>query len=191
MKDQGRCGIENIVTLLVKGGCTLTSGWVTMHKWIDECVYGLTEYYGTNNIYELYAYLLIDIVKLPKENIILRDKEAMYYRDYQGREVVYIREGLVDQYEKFILSHELGHALLHTDILQAAYSQGLLNKGKLEKEAHYFAVKLLDISIDPVECVGLTTEQIAGAMYVVEECLEYIACEKQSEELEGSKWVRA
>lgn len=122
-----------------------------MYKWIDECVFGLTEYYRTNNIYELYINLDIDIVRLPKENIILRDKEAVYYRDYQGREAVYIREGLEDQYEKFVLSHELGHALLHTDILQAAYSKSFINKGKLEKEAHYFAVKLLDISIDPAE----------------------------------------
>lgn len=161
-----------------------------MHTWIDDCVYGLIEYYETNNVYELYNCLLIDIVKLPIGNIILQDKEAMYYRDIQGREVVYIQEGLEDQFEKFVLSHELGHAILHTDILQAAYKKCMLNFGKLEKQAHYFAVKLLDISIDPVDYKDLSSEQIARALYVVEDCLEYVISDKQSWDIEEPEWKR-
>lgn len=161
-----------------------------MHKWIDNCVSGLTECYGTNNIYELYDNLLIDIVRLPVDNIILRDKEAVYYRDFEGREVVYIREGLLVPYERYVLSHELGHAILHTDIHQATYTQDMLNKGKLEKQAHYFAVKLLDISIDPVEYTGLSLEQVAGALYVVEDCLEYVTCKKKVGEMKRPEWVR-
>lgn len=146
-----------------------------MHQWIDHCIYGLMDYYGTNNIYELYANLQIEIVWFPADNIILQGKDAVYYRDFQGREIVYLQEGLKVEYEKFVLSHELGHAILHTDLLQAAYSQGMMNKGKLERQAHYFAVKLLDITIDPVEHANLSSEQIAGALYVVEDCLEYAA----------------
>lgn len=73
-----------------------------------------------------------------------------------------------------MLAHELGHAILHTEIATAAYNNKLLNKGKLEKQADYFALKLLDISIDKDYFEGYTLEQIAKALYVTEASLNYI-----------------
>lgn len=142
--------------------------------WIDICIIGLTEYFGTRNVYELYTCLGIEIIKLEKENTLLLGKEAIYIRNYLGTEAVYIRDDLAHPYEEFILAHELGHAILHTNLFQAAYGGGLLNKGKLERQADYFAVKLLGITVDPVDCKELTAEQIAGALCVTEECLEYV-----------------
>lgn len=46
------------------------------------------------------------------------------------------------------------------EIATAAYSNNLTNKGKLERQADYFAIKLLDIKIDGVFHYELTLEQI-------------------------------
>lgn len=147
-------------------------------EWIDICIIGLTEYYGTCDIYELYTCLDIKIIKLEKDNILLQGKEAIYIRDYWEAEAVYIRNDLAHPYEKFVLAHELGHAILHTKLVRAAYSGELLNKGKLEKQAHYFAVRLLGITMDPVEYNELSSEQIAGALYVTEDCLKYVKLDR-------------
>ena len=74
----------------------------------------------------------------------------LYIRNFLGIEVVFIRDNLHYQYEKFVLAHELGHAVLHVEIGTAAYSNKLINRGKLERQADYFAIKILDIKIDDV-----------------------------------------
>ncbi|MBS4534469.1 ImmA/IrrE family metallo-endopeptidase [Clostridium sp. D2Q-14] len=140
--------------------------------WVDDIIAGLVEIYKTRNIHELYQQLDIEIIKFSKDNILLRKGEAMYQRNYFGKEVVFIRDDLEYKYEKFILAHELGHALLHTKIYQAAYNNKLINKGKLEKQADYFALKLLNIKIDSIYYEGFTIEQISKALYVNEKSLE-------------------
>ncbi|NBI07943.1 ImmA/IrrE family metallo-endopeptidase [Senegalia massiliensis] len=92
----------------------------------------------------------------------------MYQRNYFDEEIVFARDDLEYQYEKLILAHELVHALLHTKTYQAAYNKDLINKGKLEKQADYFALRLLQIEIDSI---GSTIEQIASSLYVTEESL--------------------
>ncbi|MCC5427834.1 ImmA/IrrE family metallo-endopeptidase, partial [Clostridium botulinum] len=82
-------------------------------NWIDNILDGLKDTYDTN-IYELYDYLEIKMIKLEPSNILLRGNESLYNRNYFGNEIVLIRNDLNLEYEKFILAHELGHALLHT-----------------------------------------------------------------------------
>ena len=144
-----------------------------MYVWIDECIAGLLEFHDDRNVNEIYEALNITIVKLPRNSILLQGKEAIYHRNFFASEIVYIRDDLDFEYEKFILAHELGHAILHTEIFEAAFNKDFVNKGKLEKQAHYFAIKLLDITLDPVEHEGMTTEQIAGSLYIAEDSLEY------------------
>jgi len=143
-------------------------------KWIDDCIVGLIELYNTQDIYELYKCLDIKIVKLQKDNILLQNSEAFYYRDFFDEEVVFIRDDLDYKYEKFVLAHELGHALLHTEICATAFNKSLINKGKLERQANYFALKLLNIEIDPVEFRNYTIEDISKSLYVSEEALSYL-----------------
>lgn len=130
-----------------------------MYSWIDDTIIGLKETYNTNNIYDIYDFLGIKIIKLDPGNILLNGNEAFYHRDYFENEVVFIRNDL--EYEKFILAHELAHALLHTHIYEAAFNKNLLNVGKLEKQANYFAFKLLNLELDPINYKGFTVEQIA------------------------------
>jgi len=141
------------------------------YLWIDDYITGLFDMYSTKDISELYGCLEIQIVKLPKDNILLQGNESVYQRDYFDREIVYIRDDLDFKYEKFILAHELGHAILHTEIYSAAFNKQLLNKGKLEKQANYFAFKVLEVKIDPVDFDGFTLEQMCCFLHISKECL--------------------
>lgn len=145
-----------------------------MYTWIDNYVIGLGETYNTYDIYELYNLLQIKIEKLDKDNILLQGNESIYYRDYFGLEIVFLRNDLNYEYEKFILAHELGHAIIHTDIYTAAFNKDLINIGKYEKQAHYFALKLLNIDLSTEEFDGLTIEQIAGILKLPKNCLENV-----------------
>lgn len=145
-----------------------------MNSWIDDCIVGIQERYVEANIYEIYDALYIAINKLPKNHTLLQGKDAIYHRIYLGFELVYIRDVLDFEYEKYILAHELGHAILHTGICEAAFNRNLINKGKLERQAHYFAIKFLDKKVDPIEAEGMTAKQIADSLHIAEDSLEYV-----------------
>jgi len=140
-------------------------------SWIDECIVEIIERSNSNDIFDIYSTFNINIIKANKDNLILKGNEALYIRNYFDTEVVFIRDDLHFQYEKFILAHELGHALLHTDIYVATFNKDLLNKSKLERQANYFALKLLNIELDSTEYEGYTIEQIAKALCISEESL--------------------
>lgn len=138
-------------------------------QWIDEILEGLIDHCQTENIYELYDQLDIEIQRLTKDNIILKGNEAVYHR-FHSLEIVYIEDNLVN--EKFVLAHELAHAILHINE-SIVYFNPLENNWKLEKEANYFAMKLLykDYEIeDGIE----TKSQLADRLGVNECYIEYI-----------------
>lgn len=143
-------------------------------SWLDEYVTGIIDYCNSANITEIYDTLNIKIKKIDKDNPILRGNEAIYIRCYLDNEIVFIRDDLPSEYEKFVLAHELGHAILHTEINLAAYNSNLLVKGKYERQANYFALKLLNIELNNIDYEGYTIEQIARALYVSEDSLKHI-----------------
>lgn len=143
-------------------------------SWIDKYVYGVIDYCYSKNIYEIYNTLEIVIKKLDKDDPFLKNCEALYIRSYFGLEIVFLRDDLDHQYERFVLSHELGHAILHTEIAEAFFNKTLINSGKLERQAHYFAYKLLDLKLDMIYHYGLTTGQIANDLCVAENSLSLI-----------------
>jgi len=130
-----------------------------MYSWIDECIMGLNEYYECDNVYDLLKDLGINIIYLDSSNILLRNNKAFYSRDFLGEETVFINNNLNKDFEKFILAHELGHALLHTDMSSAAFNYKVLNVGKLEKQANYFAMKLLDLNVNEELFIDLSCDQ--------------------------------
>lgn len=132
--------------------------------WIDNIILGLIDKYNTQNIYELCDYLDIKIKKLDSDNLLLRKKDAFYYRDFQDNEVIFIKNSLPLSLERFILSHELGHALCNPDLLCAAFT--FSNKGKFERQANYFAFKLSDIKFDEIELKDMSLEQISTCVNI-------------------------
>ncbi|KGO13999.1 PTS N-acetylglucosamine transporter subunit IIABC [Clostridium botulinum] len=141
-----------------------------MYSWINNIIEGIKDTYNITNIHELYDYLEIKIIKLEPSNILLRGNESIYNRNYFGNEIVLIRNDLNLEYERFILAHELGHALLHTETYKAAFNKDLINCGKLEKQSNYFAFKLLNLDVDPIQFEGFTIEQIASSLYLPTKC---------------------
>jgi len=135
-------------------------------EWVDLTVTGIHETYHTSCPYDLCKTLEIGVRKVNYNNPILLGNDSTYIRGYLGGEIIFIRDDLDYLPEKFILAHELGHAILHVDIKSAHCNKNLLNIGKLEKQATYFAFKFLDIAIDPVEYEGFTIEQIARSLYI-------------------------
>lgn len=134
------------------------------YQWIDDYVNGLIELFETNNVHDLYDCLDIKVIKLPEHNILLNENQALYYRNYCGDEVVFIADNLNLKYEEFIMAHELAHAIIHTEVSTAAFNKNLINTGKLEKQANYFAFKLLGISFDRIELDNFSIEQISSSL---------------------------
>lgn len=137
-----------------------------MYSWIDDIVLGLKDSCKTDNVYEIYDELNIIIRKIDPSSILLHGNDSLYTRDYLASEFVLIRNDLDENLERFILFHELGHALLHVDVVRAAFNQKCLNKHKLEKQANYFALKMLNLKFDSIEMEGMTLEQIASYMQI-------------------------
>lgn len=137
-----------------------------MYSWIDDIVLGLKDSCKTYNVYEIYDELNIIIRKIDPSSILLNGNDSLYTRDYLDSEFVLIRNDLDENLERFILFHELGHALLHVDVVRAAFNQKCLNKHKLEKQANYFALKMLNLKFDSIEMEGMTLEQIASYMQI-------------------------
>lgn len=139
-------------------------------RWVNEIVDGLLDVYKTNNPYELCRHLKIKIERVNYNNSILQKKHSMYYRNYLNQEIIFIRDDLYGYDEEFILKHELGHAILHTEINCSDF----LNIGKLDKQANYFALALSGIKFDVIEMQGMTLEQIASCVNVPYEPLSQL-----------------
>jgi len=132
-----------------------------MYTWMNNIIKELYITYNTNNVYELYDALNITIRRTEPNSILLNGNDSLYIRNYIGMEVVFIRNDLTSQGERFVLLHELGHAVLHKDIQTAAFNRNFININKLEKQANYFAFKMMNIHLDEIELKGMCLEQIA------------------------------
>lgn len=138
-------------------------------QWVDEILLGLTELVGSNNIYDMLSHLNIYHFAVDPDNSVLKGNLAVYNRigDF---ECIYYSNDIINK--EYVLAHEIGHAILHTEESEMFYNP-LLNKGKLEKEADYFATKLLysDLKIeDGIE----TTEQLANMLGIKEDFIKFI-----------------
>lgn len=125
---------------------------------IDAMVLGIIESCNTNDVYEICDYLDIRIVKIDKFNTILLSDNSIYVRNYLGNEIIFIRDDLPPNYERYYLNHELGHALIHLHVQNTAFP----NTYKIEHEANYFALKLLNLTFNEIELKEMTIEQITS-----------------------------
>lgn len=141
-------------------------------EWIDDIITGLKEEYEGLNLSDVIEELGISLIRLKAKMAPLNGHDALYIRCLDDRELIYLRDDLGPM-EPYVLAHELGHAILHPELAEAYYSS-LQNKGKLERQADYFAIRFLDLEIDPRDYEGFGIEQLAKALYVKEEALKYI-----------------
>lgn len=137
--------------------------------WIDNIILGLNEEVGSSDPYEIFSHLDIMINVVNADSKLLKGNLAIYQR-YGFFETISISNEVTNK--KFILAHELGHALLDTDMGKLYYNP-LTNKGRLEREANYFATKLLYSDLDIQEGIE-TKEQLSNYLNIGEDYIDYI-----------------
>lgn len=114
--------------------------------WIDEVVSGLTDLYKLRSPYDLCKRLNISIRRLTPDSPILNSTSSVYYRNYKGYEVIFIKDDLFGYDEEDILRHQLAHAILHIDISNTL----ITHSTEIDNEANYFVQVLKSINIDIV-----------------------------------------
>ena len=90
-----------------------------------------------------------DPFKIAKENGIFVIEEDLgevygYFNSFKRRKFIHINEKLAGSKKVITCSHELGHAFLHPEEMTPALTRkNLVSELKVEKEANYFATKLI------------------------------------------------
>lgn len=118
-------------------------------KDIKKRLKNLIKKYGTRDPYKICKYLKIEIFYMDLGNI-----KGIYKKTLTNKFIV-INENLSEFFQKVVLAHELGHAILHdSKEIQALKDCDLFPKyvNYIEKEANIFAAELLyDENIDDYE----------------------------------------
>lgn len=138
---------------------------------IKDIVEGLAETYGTVNPFELCCNLGIKIIK----SNLGREIKGFFQRTELGYEIIHVNSKMSEEEMKYICAHELGHAILHTDIAISFFIENaLLIKNKYEIQADKFAAELLiPNDLDLYSIKEMTIEQLSYYFCVPEELIKY------------------
>lgn len=131
-------------------------------KEIDDTIKKLINNAGSSDLYDIISYLDINIKTYQGKS---------FYCQLNDRKYIYLDNNLVENIKPFVLAHELGHAVLHKEEIYH-YSPLSINKTSTEREADYFAFKILGKSIDPT--LDYTISQYANLLAVSEDTIKYI-----------------
>ncbi|WP_049042323.1 ImmA/IrrE family metallo-endopeptidase [Clostridium sporogenes] len=134
---------------------------------IKHIIEGLNDLYETKDPFELCECL--NIKNLGSEI------KGFFQKTPNSFEIIHLNTNLTREEEKYISAHELGHALLHTDMsLQFFIDNKLQIKNKYEIQADKFAAELLiENTLHKTEYDGLNIEQISSKLYVPVKLLKY------------------
>lgn len=137
---------------------------------INKLIKKLIRKYKTTNPYDLASCLNVLIFEVE-----LKSTLGMY-RYINKTRTIFINSNLSDEVKRFVLAHELGHAILHTkeNCFYLRYNT-FIKTSTYEVEANKFAAELL---IDDKEFKsniekGFTAGQLASYFEVPEELIEY------------------
>lgn len=131
-------------------------------KVIDKKIQNLIKKAGTDDLEDIISYLGIKIVKESKKSFYCQIKDKKY---------IYLDKEAPEDLQPFILAHELGHAILHQEEI-SHYSPLSITKTATEREADYFAFKILGLEIDPT--YNYTISQYATLLKVNEDTIKYL-----------------
>lgn len=138
---------------------------------IKQNVRKLIETHGTSNPFLLCDYLDIKIIKSNLGNEI----KGFFQRTPSGHKIIHINSSIDENEMKYICAHELGHAVLHTNVSIALFIENPLQiKNKYEIEADKFAAELLiDIETDAHYYKDMTIKQLSFIFHVPVDLLKY------------------
>ncbi len=116
-----------------------------------------TKLCGTNDPFVISKTLNIEIFLCPLGKI------SGYYKYLKRHKCIYINSDLDDNFQKVVMAHELGHAVLHPKENCAFMSRHtLLLTSKIERQANLFAAHLLITDDILQEYQGYTREQLSS-----------------------------
>lgn len=123
---------------------------------INNKIEKLVKKYKTNNPFEIAKGENIIIIKEPLGLI------NGYYNKFVRQKMIHVNEDLSYSKQLFTCGHELGHAIFHPNAnTPFLISNTFYSVNKLEKQANYFAARLLIPSDILTVYSGYTLEQIA------------------------------
>ena len=97
------------------------------------------------------------------------------YMYMKRHKCVFLNENLDEQEQRFVMAHELGHAILHPR--QNCYfirNKTFLSADRIEIEANTFAIELLVPDTEIIENSNLTLGQLARLTGYSEDILRYM-----------------
>lgn len=139
-----------------------------MKKYIRKVIGNLKNKYDTTNPFELAESLDITLIVTSLGSI------SGMYKYINRNKTIFLNENLNEYEQRFVLAHEIGHAILHTKS-SCFFSNTLNNKLKTEYQANLFAAELLiDLKeIDKLYLQGYSIKQLAAYYNVPVELIEF------------------
>lgn len=138
-------------------------------KYIKGIIENLKKKYETECPYELANALGITLIVCPL------GKPLGMYKYINKNKVIYINSILNTHQKRYVLAHEIGHAILHPKSSCFFTNTRNLNKLKKEYEANIFASELL-INFDDVDSLyiqGYSIVQLSSYYRVPVELIEF------------------
>lgn len=115
---------------------------------IDDKIKMLVEHHETRNPYKIAKQMGVIIIEEDLGEVY------GYYNWYKRIKFLHINSNLSDREKLVTCAHELGHAICHPNENTPALTQtNLVSEYKVEKEANYFATKLLIDGSHEDDCV--------------------------------------
>lgn len=134
---------------------------------VHNVVERIIEKYKTCSPYELSDFMGISIHRCELGTI-----RGYYSKKFRIKQIV-LNCNLSEKDERFVLAHELGHAIMHENLNTPFLMENtLFSKNKFEKEANTFAIELLVPDTEIVENPDLTIGQLARMTGYSEELLK-------------------
>ncbi|NNU75413.1 ImmA/IrrE family metallo-endopeptidase [Clostridium estertheticum] len=137
---------------------------------IKDTVSSLFLMYGTLNPFELCEHLNIKIIISNLGNEI-----KGFFQRTHGYEMIHINSGIEDHEMKYVCAHELGHAILHSNMsISYLIENPLQVKNKFEIQADKFAAEILiNYEIKDQGYGQLDIEQISSLICVPTKLIKY------------------
>jgi Zn-dependent peptidase ImmA (M78 family) len=107
--------------------------------WIKDIVKKITYKHKTNNPFEIAIRKNIHVIQWE-----LHHEIKGFYKYDKRNKYIFINNNLIEDEQKFVCAHELGHSLLHPRVnTPFLRNNTLLSVNRIEVEANRFAVELL------------------------------------------------
>lgn len=138
---------------------------------IKNIVEGLIDLYRTRDPFELCKCLDIEVIFSDLGNEI----NGFFQRTPNGYEIIHMNNRLCEYESKYTCAHELGHAILHTNMSISFFiSNKLQIKNKYEIQADKFAAELLiEDDLRYEEYSGFNIEQISSCLGIPSKLIKY------------------